>query len=96
MWILLVQSALVNKLLLAVAPHKRIGSELEETTDTSDNIKDYLQLMMQLTSDHSWLYKCFIEKSYYTIHRSSRFWQVRIWTNLTIEQVMMKSLRVVD
>jgi len=31
-----VQFALVSNLVLAVAPHKRIGSELEETTDISD------------------------------------------------------------
>ena len=30
----------------------------------------YLQLMMQLPSDHPWLYQCFIQKGYYTIHTS--------------------------
>ena len=34
---LLVESTLVNKLVLAITPHKRIGSELEERTDTSDD-----------------------------------------------------------
>ena len=29
----------------------------------------YLQLMMQLPSEHPWLYQCFIEKGYHTIRR---------------------------
>ena len=52
----------------------------------------YLQLMMQLPSDYPWLYQCFIEKGYHTIRRSSRFW-AGLWTDLTIEQVMMRSIK---
>ena len=52
----------------------------------------YLQLMMQLPSDCPWLYQCFIEKGYHTICRSSRFW-AGLWTDLTIEQVMMRSIK---
>ena len=54
--------------------------------------RHYLQLMMQLPSEHPWLYQCFIEKGYHTIRRSSRFW-AGLWTDLTIEQVMMKSIK---
>ena len=50
----------------------------------------YLQLMMQLPSDHPWLYQCFIQKGYHTIRTSYWFW-ASLWTDLTIEQVLMKS-----
>ena len=52
----------------------------------------YLQLTMQLLSDYPWLYQCFIEKGYHTICRSSRFW-AGLWTDLTIEQVMIRSIK---
>jgi len=37
-------------------------------------------------------YKCFIEKDYHPISRSSRF-RADIWTDPAIEQVMMKSIK---
>ena len=52
----------------------------------------YLQLMMQLPSDYLWLYQCFIEEGYHTIRRSSRLW-AGLWTDLTIEQVMIRSIK---
>ena len=52
----------------------------------------YLQLMMQLPLDYPWLYQCFIEKGYHTISRRSKVW-AGLWTDLTIEQVMMRSIK---
>uniref|UniRef100_A0A1X7UP32 Uncharacterized protein n=1 Tax=Amphimedon queenslandica TaxID=400682 RepID=A0A1X7UP32_AMPQE len=50
----------------------------------------YLQQMLELPTDYSWLYNC-ITQGYHTVRRSSRFW-ASLWTNLTIEQIMMKSI----
>jgi len=40
----------------------------------------------------SWLNQCFIQKGYHTICTSSRFW-AGLWTDLTIEQALMKSVK---
>ena len=52
----------------------------------------YLQLMLELPTNHPWLYNCFAEQGFHTVRRSNRFW-AGIWTDLTIEQVMMTSLK---
>ena len=52
----------------------------------------YLQLMQELQTDHPWLYHCFTEQGFHTVRRSNRFW-AGIWTDLTIEQVMMRSIK---
>ena len=52
----------------------------------------YLQLMMQLQTDHPWLHHCFTEQGFHTVRRSNRFC-AGIWTDLTIEQVMMRSIK---
>ena len=52
----------------------------------------YLQLMNELPTDHPWLYHCFIEQGFHTVRRSSRYW-AGLWTDLTIEQVMMRSIK---
>ena len=51
----------------------------------------YLQQMLQLPIDHSWLYHCFVEQGFH-VCRSSRFWS-GLWTDLAIEQVMMRSIK---
>ena len=56
------------------------------------NYAKSFRLMIQLPSDYLWLYQCFIEKGYHTICRSSRFW-AGLWTDLTIEKVMMRSIK---
>ena len=52
----------------------------------------YLQLMQNLPNDHPWLHQCFINKGFHTIRRSNRFW-AGLWTDLVIEQVMMRSIK---
>ncbi len=52
----------------------------------------YLQLMRELPTDYPWLYHCFAEQGFHTVRRSSRLW-AGLWTDLTIEQVMMRSLK---
>jgi len=52
----------------------------------------YLQLMRELPTDHPWLYHCFAEQGFHTVRRSNRFW-AGLWTDLIIEQVMMRSIK---
>ena len=52
----------------------------------------YLQFMLNLPEEHPWLHSCFIEKGYHTIRRSDRYW-AGLWTDLVIEQVMMRSIK---
>jgi hypothetical protein len=52
----------------------------------------YLQLMLELRTDYPWLYHCFQEQGFHTVRRSNRFW-AGLWTDLTIEQVMMRSIK---
>ena len=52
----------------------------------------YLQLMLQLPNDHPWLYQCFINHGFHVVRRSSRYW-AGLWTDLAIEQVMMRSIK---
>ncbi len=52
----------------------------------------YLQLMRELPTDHPWLYTCFTEQGFHAVRRSDRFW-AGLWTDLVIEQVMMRSIK---
>ena len=52
----------------------------------------YLQVMLELPTDHPWLYQCFINHGFHSVRISSRFW-ADLWTDLTIEQVMMRSIK---
>ena len=52
----------------------------------------YLQLMLDLPKDHPWLYNCFQEQGFQVVRRSNCFW-AGLWTDLTIEQVMMRSIK---
>ena len=52
----------------------------------------YLQFMLNLPEEHPWLHSCFIEEGYHTIRRSDRYW-AGLWTDLVIEQVMMRSIK---
>ena len=52
----------------------------------------YLQLMLELPTNHPWLYECFIERGFHSVRRSSRYW-AGLWTDLIIEQVMMRSIK---
>ena len=52
----------------------------------------YLQLMQDLPTEHPWLYQCFVEHGFHIVRRSSIQW-AGLWTDLTIEQVMMRSIK---
>jgi hypothetical protein len=51
----------------------------------------YLQLMSELPEKHPWLHDQF-EKGFDTVRRSDRYW-AGLWTDLVIEQVLMRSLK---
>ena len=51
----------------------------------------YLQMMLELPSSHSWLYNTLFSDGYHTVRRSDRYW-AGLWTDLTIEQVMMRTI----
>ena len=51
----------------------------------------YLQQMLELPIDHPWLNDCFLQ-GYHTVRRSNRYW-AGLWTDLIIEQVMMRSIK---
>ena len=55
------------------------------------SIRLYLQQMHDLPNNFPWLYKCFTENGYHTIRRSDRRW-AGLWTDLVIEQVMMRAI----
>ena len=48
--------------------------------------------MRELPTDHPWLYQCFIKQGFHAVRRSSRYW-AGLWTDLIIEQVMMRSIK---
>ena len=48
--------------------------------------------MRELPTDHPWLYRCFTEQGFHTVRRSNRVW-AGLWTDLVIEQVMMRSIK---
>ena len=52
----------------------------------------YLQQMLELEANLPWVHTSFAEHGYHTVKRSDRFW-AGIWTDLTIEQVMMRSIK---
>ena len=52
----------------------------------------YVQEMRKLPTKHPWLYKNFIEGGYHTVRRSERLW-AGLWTDLVIEQVLMRFLK---
>ena len=52
----------------------------------------YLQLMLELPTDYPWVYQSFAEHGYHTVRRSDRYW-AGLWTDLIIEQVMMRSIK---
>ena len=52
----------------------------------------YLQQMLQLEQNFPWVYGRFNEEDFHTVRRSSRFW-AGFWTDLTIEQVLMRSVK---
>ena len=51
----------------------------------------YVQEMYKLPSSRTWLHQKFVE-GYYTVRRSERLW-AGLWTDVVIEQVLMRSLK---
>ena len=52
----------------------------------------HLQNMMDLPVDYPWVYKCFAEQGCHTVRRSDRYW-AGLWSDLIIEQCLMRSLK---
>jgi hypothetical protein len=52
----------------------------------------YVQIMQNLHVTHPWLFEQFTQHGYHTVRRSDRYW-AGLWTDLVIEQVVMKSLK---
>jgi len=52
----------------------------------------HLQTTLDLPATHPWMYENFAAKGFYTIRRSDRFW-ASLWTDLIIEQVMMRVVK---
>ena len=52
----------------------------------------YLQTMLKLHIEYPWLYKMFAVHGYHTVRRSDLFWG-GLWTDLIVEQVLMRSLK---
>ena len=52
----------------------------------------YLQLMHDLPTDYPWLFEAFEKHGFHTVRRSERYWS-GLWTDLTIEQVLMRSIK---
>ena len=52
----------------------------------------YLQMIQELPETHPWLYEQFAVNGCHTVHRSDRPW-TGIWTDLSIEQILMRSLK---
>ena len=51
----------------------------------------YLQMMLELPEDHPWLYDQLAVKKLFTVRRSDGKW-AGLWTDLSIEQILMKFL----
>ena len=52
----------------------------------------YLQSMYELPEKYPCLHQCFQEHGYHTIRRSNTFWG-GLWSDLIIEQVLMRSMK---
>ena len=52
----------------------------------------HLQQMLELETKHPWVHKNFVEHGYHTVRRSDRYW-AGLWSDLIIEQVLMRALK---
>ena len=52
----------------------------------------YLQMMLNLPNDAPWLYEQFAVYGNHAIHRTAQYWK-GIWSDLAIEQVLMRSIK---
>ena len=56
------------------------------------NARVHLQQVLDLHHSHPWVYTQFADGRLHTIRRSDRYW-AGLWSDLIIEQVMMRSLK---
>ena len=52
----------------------------------------HLQNMLELPTNFPWVYSNFSENGYHTVRRSDRYW-AGLWSDLIIEQCLMRSLK---
>ena len=52
----------------------------------------YLQMMRELPVSHPWLHNEFAKHGFHTVRRSDRYWS-GLWTDLVIEQVLMRAVK---
>ena len=52
----------------------------------------HLQDMLQLPLQYPWVYKMFYQEGYHTVRRTDRYW-AGLWSDLIIEQCLMRSLK---
>ena len=52
----------------------------------------YLQEMLDLKDNYPWLFDQFANKGYHCVRRTDKYWS-GLWTDLTIEQTMMRSIK---
>ena len=56
------------------------------------SLRDCICSKCELQTNYTWVYDSFVNSGYHAVRRSDRFW-ARLWTDLIIEQVMMRSLK---
>ena len=56
------------------------------------SVRLYLQMMINLKHDYRWLHAQFMEHGYHSVWRTSKLW-AGLWTDLVIEQTMMRSVK---
>ena len=52
----------------------------------------YLQLMLELPKDFPWLHEMFVNQGFHAVRKGNRYW-AGLWTDLVIEQVMMRYIK---
>ena len=61
-------------------------------THYTKSARIYLQQMKELPLKHPDIHKDFVEKCFHSIQRTDKFWS-GLWSDLIIEQVMMRSIK---
>ena len=56
------------------------------------SVRQYLQMMINRKHDYPWLHVQFTEHGYHSVWRTSKSW-AGLWTDLVIEQTMMRSVK---
>ena len=56
------------------------------------NVLVSMDQMHELPTEQPWVYQCFSEHGFNAVRRNCRYW-AGLWTDLVIEQVMMRSIK---